>query len=53
MSVGTDMKGRRKNWWHEKAVAEVTWNHLILAMIVLALVISYASLDGNWVYGLR
>ena len=53
MSVGIDLKSRQKNWWHEKMVTEVTWNHLILAMIVLALIIGYSTLDGNWVYGLR
>lgn len=53
MSVGIDMKDHRRNWWHEKALAKVTLNHLILATIGLALVIAYVSLDWNVVFGLR
>ena len=53
MNIGIDLKSRRKDWWREKALSEVTWNHLILAMVILAIVIACASLDGNRVFGLR
>ncbi len=52
MGVGIDMKDRQKNWWHEKMVSEVTWNHLILAAIGIALIIAYVSLDWDRVFGL-
>ena len=48
-----DLKDYHQNWWDRKVVLGITWNHLILAMVVLALIIGYSTLDGNWVSGLR
>ena len=48
-----DLKDFHQNWYDKKVTSGVTWNHLTLAMIGIVLVIACASLDWNWVFGLR
>jgi len=48
-----DLKTFHQYWYDKKVVLGVTWNHLILAGIVLVLIFAYSSLDWNRVFGLR
>lgn len=48
-----DLKDYRESWWTKEVIYGITWNHVILGVIVFILIISYDSLDWNWVFGLR
>lgn len=48
-----DLKNYRENWWNKEVIWGVTWNHIILGVIVFILIISYDSLDWDRVFGLR
>lgn len=48
-----DLKDFHQNWWDKKVFWGITWNHLILGAVGIALFIYYANLDWDWVFGLR
>ena len=50
--MNADLKDYRQNWWDKKVILGITWNHVILAMII-TMIIAYAPTDWNWVFGLR
>lgn len=47
------MKNYRENWWDEKVVLGVTWNHIIMVVVSIALIAAYNFLDWDRAFGLR
>ncbi len=48
-----DLKDFHQNWWDRKVILGITWNHIIVAMVGIALFMTYNSLDWDRILGIR
>ncbi len=47
------MRQKHDEWWKRKLIGRITWNQVILAVILIWVVLIYANTNWNWVFGLR